>query len=465
MNTQCTSAHIDYKALGRRRVTAHFDGGDITSDAGSLLLREIEEKHGIIARAAQWFTDWRDPGRVEHSIEELLRQRVFGLVLGYSDLNDHEELRLDPVLAAAVGKVDPKGEDRKRQADRGAALAGKSTLNRLELGCVHGGEGHRYKPFDCDLEGLESELIELWVDSFGGPPEVLVLDADATDFELHGDQEDKFYHGYYGHYCYLPLYIFAQDWLVACRLRRSDQDASRGTLRHLEAIVTRVRSQWPETQIVLRGDSGFARDHILSWCEEWEVDYVIGLAKNDRLKERIKPAMAAAKRGFERTGEATREFASFKYRTLTSWSCIRRVIGKAEVLPGRENPRFVVTSLAAKDFGARHVYEDLYCARGDAENRIREQLELFADQMSTHWTRSNQLRLYLSALAYLFICLLRRAANVVDWQGLRPTTIRLRLLKIGAQVKITTRRIWIQMASSCPWQRQFRAVFRHLAGG
>jgi hypothetical protein len=463
MVTQCTADRLDFKRLGSRRVTAHFDGGDITSDAGALLLRELEDTHQILARAAECFDDWRDPTRVEHSLEELLRQRVFGLALGYEDLNDHDQLRLDPALAAAVGKTDPSGDERPRQRDQGKALAGKSTLNRLELACEHGGQGHRYKPFECDFAAFENLLVELWLESFEEPPELLILDADATDFELHGDQQDKFYHGYYGHYCYLPLYIFEGDWLLASRLRRADQDASRGTLRHLEVLVARIRSRWPDVQIVLRGDSGFARDHIMSWCEDWEVDFVLGLAKNSRLKERIQEPMKRAKAEFEQTEKPARVFTEFEYETLDSWSRKRRVIAKSEYLSGGENPRFVVTTLDAEQAGARHLYEEIYCARGDAENRIREQLELFADQMSTHWTRSNQLRLYLSGLAYIFICLLRRAAKKVGWQGLRPTTLRLRLLKIGAQVQVTARRVWIRMASSCPWQRQFRAVFRALA--
>lgn len=465
MVTQCTADRLDFKRLGSRRVTAHFDGGDITSDGGVLLLRELEEKHRVIARAVECFSDWRDQTRVEHTLEELLRQRVFALALGYEDLNDHDELRVDPAIAAAVGKCDPKGAERAYERDQGKALAGKSTLNRLELACDHGGKGHRYKPFGCDFAAFENLLVELWLDSFDEPPESIILDADATDFELCGNQEDKFFHGYYGHYCYLPLYIFCADWLVASRLRRADQDASKGTLRHLEVLVERIRSRWPKVKVVLRADSGFARDYIMSWCEDWQVDYVIGLAKNSRLKARIVEPMAKAKAAFEESGEAARVFTEFRYETLDSWSKKRRVVAKSEYLWGdKENPRFVVTSLANEQYDARTLYEDIYCARGDAENRIREQLELFADQMSTHWTQSNQLRQYLSGLAYVFICLLRRAAEGVGWQGLRPTTIRLRLLKIGAQVQVTARRVWLRMASSCPWQQQFQAVLRRITG-
>jgi len=462
MDTHCNSDKLDYKPLFGRRITAHFDGGDITSDAGVLLLREIEEKGRLIARLAECFTDHRDASLVEHSVEELLRQRIFALALGYEDLNDHDELRLDPALAAAVGKADPTGDERSRQRDQGKPLAAASTLNRLELSCEHGGADARYKRFEADFAAIENLLVSLWIDHLDEELDTLIIDADATDFELHGDQQDKFYHGYYGHYCYLPLYIFCADWLVASRLRRADQDASRGTLRDLEVILEQLRSRRPDVRVILRGDSGFARDHIMSWCEQWDVDFVIGLAKNSRLKERITEPMARAKATFDKTGEAARVFTEFAYETLDSWSRKRRVVAKSEYLCGGENPRFVVTSLDDENAEAAHLYEDIYCARGDAENRIREQLELFADQMSSHWTASNQMRLYLSGMAYLFICLLRRAARTVGWEGLRPTTLRLRLLKIGAQVEVTCRRVWLRMASSCPWQRQFRAVFRQL---
>lgn len=419
----------------------------------------------MLSRAAECFSDYRDPGRVEHTIEELLRQRVFGLALGYEDLNDHDELRVDPALAAAVGKADPSGDERPRERDRGKPLAGKSTLNRLELSADHGGEAHRYKRFESDFAAMENLLVEFWLEQIDDNLKTLILDADATDLELHGNQQDKFYHGYYGHYCYLPLYIFAGDWLVASRLRRADQDASKGTLRHLEVLLERLRSRRPDVQVILRGDSGFARDHIMSWCEEWDVDFVIGLAKNSRLKERIAEPMARAKAEFEQTGNPARVFTEFEYETLETWSRKRRVIAKSEYLSGKENPRFVVTSLAAQDGDACWIYEQLYCARGDAENRIREQLELFAGRMSTHWTRSNQVRLFLSGLAYILMSLLRRAAAPVGWEGLRPTTLRLRLLKIGAQVEVTCRRVWLRMSSSCPWQREFRTVFRQLTGG
>jgi hypothetical protein len=465
MNTHCSSDRLEYKRLSGRRVTAHFDGGDITSDGGALLLRELDETHDVVNRAAACFTDHRDPGRVEHSLEQLLRQRVFGLALGYEDLNDHDELRVDPALAAAVGKSDPSGTSRSRQRDKGAPLAGKSTLNRLELSAEHGGQDQRYKRFECDFAAMENLLVDFWLEQLDENLQTLILDADATDLELHGDQEDKFYHGYYGHYCYLPLYIFAGDWLVASRLRRADQDASKGTLRHLEVLLERLRSRRPDVQVILRGDSGFARDPIMSWCEEWDVDFVLGLAKNPRLKKRIEEPMARARAESEQTGEPVRIFTEFRCSTLDSWSRERRVIAKSEYIPGKENPRFVVTSLDENDVDARRLYERLYCARGDAENRIREQLELFAGRMSTHWTRSNQVRLFLSGLAYILMSLLRRAAAPVGWEGLRPTTLRLRLLKIGAQVEVTCRRVWLRMSSSCPWQREFRAVFRQLTGG
>lgn len=337
-------------------------------------------------------------------------------------------------------------------------------MNRLELGSEDGGEDHRYKRVECDFSAMEHLLVDVWLEQLDDDLDTLILDADATDIELHGDQQDKFYHGYYGHYCYLPLYVFAGDWLVASRLRRADQDASQGTLRHLEVLLERLRSRRPDVQVILRADSGFARDHIMSWCEEWDVDYVFGLAKNDRLKARISESMERAQTEFEETGEAARIFTEFAYETLKTWSRKRRVIAKSEYLSGGENPRFVVTSLDSDAYEAKWVYEKLYCARGDAENRIREQLELFADRLSTHWTRSNQFRLFLSGLAYIFISLLRGAAEPIGWDGLRPTTLRKRLLNIGAHLEVTCRRVWLRMASSCPWQREFRAVFRRLTG-
>ncbi len=465
MNTDCHDEPLDFKPLSKRRVTARFDGGDITSDGGVLLLREIEGAHGILSRVAECFVDHRNPDRVEHTLAELLSQRVFALALGYEDLNDHDELRRDPAFAAAVGKSDPTGESRPRARDQGHALAGKSTLNRLELSAVEGGTSSRYKRFTVDLARLEDLLVELWLDLATPSTDMLILDVDATDFELHGDQEDKFYHGYYGHYCYLPLYIFCAEWLVVSELRRADRDASMGTVDHLARIVPRLRARYPEMRIVVRGDSGFARERIMGWCEANGVDYVVGLAKNARLKKEITDAMASAKAEHERTDEKARVFKELEYSTLDSWSRPRRVVAKAEYTSRGANPRFIVTSLPRDDVEAQALYEDIYCQRGDAENRIREQLELFADQMSTHWTRSNQLRLFFSGLAYLFICLLRRAAASVEWGGLRPTTIRLRLLKIGAQVQVTSRRVWLRMASSCPWQREFRAVFRQLRPG
>jgi len=463
--TECTARQLEFQGCGRRQVRGGFDGGMLSSDGGALLLREVEARTRIIARLARCFVDHRDPQLLEHSVEELLAQRVLGLALGYEDLNDHDELRGDHLLAVAMGKADPSGARRRAGHDAGKPLASSSTLNRLELTPPEASAASRYKKIVADAEAMDRLLIEAFIEAHEAAPKEVWLDLDATDDPLHGRQQGRFFHGYYGHYCYLPLYIFCADWLVASRLRRADQDASKGTLRHLEVLVERVRSRWPKVNIVLRADSGFARDYIMSWCEDWQVDYVIGLAKNSRLKARIVEPMAKARAAFEESGEAARVFTEFRYETLDSWSKTRRVVAKSEYLWGdKENPRFVVTSLAKEQYHARTLYEDIYCARGDAENRIREQLELFADQMSTHWTKSNQLRQYLSGLAYVFICLLRRAAEGVGWQGLRPTTIRLRLLKIGAQVQVTARRVWLRMASSCPWQQQFHAVLRRITG-
>ncbi len=460
MQTECTSKSLDFNPLGDRRVTAHFDGGAITTDGGATLLREIEQTYGIIDRAAECFTDWRNQDRIEYSLEQLLRQRVFGLILGYEDLNDHDVIRYDPALATASGVSEPMEPD-----DDEAPLAGKSTLNRLELGACQGDKNNRYKRIECDFEALDEVLTDLWLDHFNDAPDTIVIDADATDVELHGDQQDKFFHGYYEEYCYLPLYLFAGGWLVGSRLRRADQDGSKHLLDYLEPVVEAIRAQYPETRIILRGDSDFARDRIMTWCEQNGVDYVLGLAQNNRLKERIADAMDEARAEFETTKEPTRVFDEFQYETLDSWSCKRRVIGKAEMQKLGRNRRFVVTSLSGDEYEPALLYTDLYCARGIAENYIFEQQELFADRLSTHWMASNQLRVFLSGLAYVFICLLRDAAECVGWDGVRPSTLRLRLLKIGALVEVTTRRIWLKMNSSHPWQNQFRAVFHRIRDG
>jgi len=443
---------------------ARFDGGSITSDGGGVLLREVERRTGILEQFAACFTDHRDPRFIEHSVLELVGQRVYGLALGYEDLNDHDELRQDPLLATLVGKADPTGAHRLRDRDVGKALAGKSTLNRLELTTADAGPASRYKKIVIDGAAVDRLFVNVFLHAFREAPHQIVLDLDATDDPLHGNQEGRFFHGFYGHYCYLPLYIFCGEFLLCARLRRSNIDASAGTVEELERIVTQIRAAWPRVQIIIRADSGFAREAIMTWCEAHAVDYVLGLAKNARLQRALSQELREAKQEHAQTGVPARVFKDFTYKTRKSWSRPRRVVGKAEHLPAGPNPRFVVTSIPKEDTDARALYEDVYCARGDMENRIKEQqLGLFADRTSTATLRANQIRLWLSSVAYVLLQALRRL-------GLQGTalakaqchTIRLKLLKIGAQVRVTVRKIWVSLASGSPYAGIFQQTYHNL---
>jgi Transposase DDE domain group 1 len=462
--TECKREQYEFHALGNREVVGRFDGGDITTDAGGLLLREVEQRTGIIRRFAACFRDYRDARFTEFTVEELVAQRVYGLDLGYEDLNDHDQLRSDPALAVIVGKEDPKGEHRRVEQDWGKALAGKSTLNRLELTGAEAIGTDRYKKIGRDDDAIDRLFVDQFLESHEKPPLEIILDADATDDPIHGNQEGRFFHGYYGHYCYLPLYIFCGEFLLCARLRRSDIDASAGVVDELKRIVAQIRATWPKVRIVLRADSGFCREEILAWCEGNGVDYVIGLAKNDVLIRNIQTELKRASKKFEKTGKPARLFKEFLYRTKESWSRRRRVIAKAEHLEKGANPRFIVTSLASRQMGARYIYERTYCARGDMENRIKEQqLGLFADRTSTATMRANQLRLYFSSVAYMLMQALRRL-------GLKDTalataqcdTIRLKLLKIGAQVQVTVRKVWFRIASGYPYTDVFEQVYINL---
>jgi hypothetical protein len=445
-------------------VVARFDGGQITTEAGALLLRPVEQRTGILRQFAACFRDHRRADLIEHSVEELVKQRVYGLVLGYEDLNDHDQLRRDPLLALLAGKQDVEGEQRRRVQDRGKAGAGKSTLNRLELTPAEAGADARYKKIVIDEGAVDDLLVDIYIQSQARQSTRIVVDLDATDDPLHGEQEGKFFHGYYGGYCYLPLYIFIEEHLVCARLRRSNIDAAAGVVKEVERIVRRLRFTWPEVEIVLRGDSGFCRDEIMSWCEKNRVGYVFGLARNERLVKRMGKAMREAEGEWKKSGKAARRFRDFRYRTRESWSRGRRVVGKAEYLDKGENPRFVVTSLKMREMAARSLYEDFYCARGDMENRIKEQqLDLFADRTSTHAIHSNQVRLYFSSLAYCVLVALRKLGlEDTEMAKAQCGTIRLRLLKIGARVRITARKIWISMAAGHPAADVFGAAHRRL---
>jgi len=462
MTTECNQFSLEFHSLNQRRVIARFDGGNISSDAGIVLLREVEKRTGLIASLAECFRDYRDQRWVEHTVEELLGQRLFGYCLGYEDLNDHDQLRTDPMLAVAVGKADPLGMNRLREEDRGKALAGKSTLNRLELGKA--GEIDKYKKILMQESEIDAWIVRAFLDAHAAAPEEIVLDLDATDDLIHGNQEGKFFHGYYGNYCYLPLYIFSGEHLLCARLRRSNIDGAEGSIEELTRIVAQIRKAWPAVKIVIRADSGFCRDELMSWCETSQIDYVLGLAKNERLKKEIADQLQQAEAQFGQTQQPARVFKDFRYQTLHSWSRERRVVGKAEWMDKGANPRFVVTSLSSERMDGRAVYEDFYCARGDMENRIKEQqLDMFADRTSAATMRANQLRLYLSSAAYILMHALRRLGlKNTDLAQAQCQTIRLKLLKIGAQVRFTVRHIWISLAGGYPYADTFAAVVGNL---
>jgi hypothetical protein len=457
MTTDCTPHQFEFQGLTRRTVVASFDGGTLSSDGGVLLLAEVDQRLRLLEQFAACFKDRRNPDLIEHSIEDLVRQRVFGLALGYEDLNDHDELRTDPLLASVVGKADPTGNDRRQEQDRGKPLAGKSTLNRLELGTV---KQDRYCKISLDTEAADRFFVDVFLSVHPKAPEEIVLDFDATDDPLHGEQEGRFFHGYYGGYCYLPLYIFCGSHLLCARLREANVDASFGAVAELDRIVAQIRQRWPEVRIVVRGDSGFAREELMSWCESHGVDFVFGLARNARLQRALEGELTQARTLFEESGQAARVFKDFVYRTKKSWSQQRRVVGKAEHLSKGANPRFIVTSLSSETWSAQELYEKLYCARGEMENRIKEQqLCLFSDRTSTHHLSSNQARLWFSSVAYVLLNELRRLGLPgTDLAQARCDTIRIKLLKIGAQVKVTVRRVWVHLASSYPSAALFAQV-------
>ncbi len=458
--------HLGFPDLGTRQVLACFDGGDISSDGGALLLRKTEVLTGIIQQFSACFTDHRNPELIEHDLYHLVAQRVYGLALGYEDLNDHDDLRRDPLLATVVGKDDPTGRLRNRKRDRGKALAGKSTLNRLELTPIGADKDDRYKKITCQLHAVNNLLVDLFLQAHSQPPKTIVLDVDATDDPTHGHQLGRFFHGYYKSYCYLPLYIFCDDHLLLARLRPSDIDASAGALKQLVRIIAKIRRAWPQVRIVIRGDSGFCREQIMAWCEKSGVDYIFGLAQNSRLLKLIAEPTARAAREFQATKQPVRVFAELMYKTLDTWSRERRVVAKAEHLQKGANPRFVVTSLSIEDRAAQVLYEEDYCARGEMENRIKEQQRhLFADRTSTATMRANQIRLFFSSIAYVLLNALRRLGlSGTEMAQAQCETIRLKLLKIGALVQVTVRKVWVRLASSCPYADIFRKAHEKLTG-
>lgn len=465
MGTQCTQEQLEFQGLGARKVQGAFDGGYISSDGGALLLREVDARLGITQRLAACFTDHRRQEFVEHRVLELLRQRVYGLALGYEDLNDHDALSLDPLLGLAAGKPDPEGLVRRRERDRGRALASHCTLNRLELTAEKLDPKNRYRKIVHHPARFEELFVDLFLDAFEQAPEEIILDFDATDDPIHGEQEGRFFHGYYGNYCYLPLYVFCGDHLLVAKLRTADRDGSDGSKETLAFLAERIRKRWPRVRIIVRGDSGFARDDLMTWCEDNGVYFVLGLAKNKRLLQKIGQEIVEARALFDAAQHAARVFTHFQWSTRNSWTRPRRVIAKAEHLAKGANPRFIATNLDAAYATPQALYENVYCARGEMENRIKEQqLDLFADRTSTHTMRANQLRLWFSSAAYVLVAALRRTA--LQGTSMAQSTcgsIRLKLLKIGAQIRLSVRRVCVHFASACPYQGVFRQALQNLS--
>jgi hypothetical protein len=451
--TECNQSSLGFAGSGKREIIARFDGGTISTDGGAFLLRQTDQHLNLLPRLAKCFLDGRNQSMVEHSILEMLSQRIYGLALGYEDINDHEQLRSDPVLGILAGRTD---------LDR--PLAGKSTLNRMELGT---GAKSRYKKITFWKDGVDELLVKAFLESYPEIPAEIVLDMDTTDLPLHGKQEGRFFHGYYDNYCYLPLYVFCGEHILCARLREANHDAAFGCLAEIERIVAQIRAAWPKVKIVLRGDSGFCRNELMSWCENNQVDFIFGLARNQRLRRVIGQQMHEATLEWNRTGKPARVFTEFEYSTKKTkkggWDRERRVVAKAEHIDGKENPRFVVTSLTSQQCQAQALYEELYCARGDMENRIKEQFSLFADRVSAETMRANQMRLYLSAMAYILVSGLRRLGlKGTALAQAQVSTIRTKLLKIGAQIRVTGRKVWVSMSSSYPWQDLYQQVWTNL---
>jgi len=470
--TDCKAQPLLFQDLGSRKVVADFSGGTLSSDGGVLLVRQVDAGLGVTASLAQCFSDGRQAVYVDHTVPQLLAQRIYGLVLGYEDLNDHEWLRLDPLLATACDKRDPTGQDRFNPAHRGVALAGASTLNRLELSNKKRTRAHKLAH---DPGQIQACLLQMGVRCLPKHATEIVVDLDAMGHRLSGLQEGRHYRAYYDEYCYLPLYVFVGDYPLWAQLRTSDKDGAEGVVAALEKIVPAIRKRCRRARIIVRGDSGFCREEIMAWCEgQAEVYYCLGLAKNSVLVAHLAPALVKAQiRGCLCGGVSVREFAEFAYQTVKSWSRTRRVIGKAEVTPQGANPRFVVTNLPANGFADDEdktrftpagLYEELYCARGEMENVLKQQvLDLRADRMSTHYLASNQLRLWLAAFAYLLLERVR-TLGLAGTELARATagSVRLRLLKVAAQVRVSVRRVYVQLSSAYPLQQLFRLCHRRL---
>jgi hypothetical protein len=455
MPTQCSPDTLLFAPVEGRSVVASFTGGAITSDAGALLLGATDRAINLVGRFAACFSDSRDPERIEHALATLVAQRVFGIALGYEDLIDHDHIRHDPILAVIASKLASRRSDC-------APLAGKSTLNRLEH--APSGDPSRYHRIGHDGAAIERLFVDLFLEAHVRPPKQIILDLDATDDPIHGHQEGRFFHGYYDCHCYLPLYVFCGRHLLAAKLRRANIDASAGAEEEVARIVRQIRARWPRVRILLRADSGFAREALMAWCEHNHVDFVFGLPRNPRLVEEIAVELIQAEDEAARTGEPARRYKDFFWSTRESWSRRRRVIAKAEWTGGEANPRFIVTSLKPREVAARPLYEEVYCARGDMENRIKEcQGDLFADRTSAATMRANQLRLWFASMAYVLLCALRRIGLAhTSFAQATCGTIRLKLLKIGALVRTSIRRVMVAMASAFPYQSEFALAHARL---
>lgn len=472
--TDCKDQPLLFADLGARQVVADFSGGYLSSDGGALLLRQLDRGLGLTRTLAQAFTDRRDARYCDHTLAELLAQRLHGLALGYEDLNDHDTLRRDPLLAVVCDKADPLGRDRSRTPESGVALAGSATLHRLELGNHRQDRTHK---ITHDPARVEAALLELGVRCLDKHARELIVDLDAMGHLVHGLQEGRHFSAYYDGYCYLPLYAFVGDVPLWAQLRSGASDAAAGVVPALEKIIPAIRKRCKKARIIVRGDSAFAREEIMAWCEAQPrvVYYCLGLAGNARLLEMIPATLAAARARRCLTGApSARAFTEFEYQTRQSWSRPRRVVAKAEVMAAGDNPRFVVTNLPAEGFrgedrqrfSAARLYEEIYCGRGEMENVLKQQtLDLSADRHSTHHLGSNQLRLWLATLAYLLLERLR-SVGLRGSELARATvgTIRTRLLKVAASVTVSVRRVWVRLSSAYPLQALYRRCARQLGG-
>lgn len=464
--TECIQNFLEFQELGSRKVQGSFSGGTITSDAGGLLLREVDSANDFIKDFAVCFYDYRNQKKIEHDLEALLSQRIFGICLGYEDINDHDELRKDPLFAAVCGKLDPEGKERQVERDKGKPLAGKSTINRIEYTEANIGEPTRYKKILYEEEAIDDYFIEKFIENKQGKkPQKIILDVDATDDPLHGEQQGRFFHGYYDCYCYLPLYIFCGDDLLCAKLKTANLDPGNESIGDIRRVVYKLKTAWPETKIIIRADSGFCRNHIMEFCEENEgVFYLLGLARNNRLQKRIQRELDKAKKQYVKTNQTSKVYKDFTYRTLGSWGRRRRVIGKAEYGSKGENPRFIVTNLLKEEYGAQELYENNYCARGDMENRIKEQqLFLFADRTSCSMLAANRLRLYFASVAYMIMNELRKKGlEGTELSEAQCSTVRLKLLKIGAVITVSVRRVYVKFSSAYPYKDIFIKVLSRL---